>query len=267
MQRKTKMQKRAFTLIELLVVIAIIALLLSVLMPSLQKAREQARNAVCVSHLHSWGVSFTLYGNDWNQQVCPTLVYYYNPFTIVSWDEVLKRYYADDKIRLCPSAQKLSINGPGINNSFVGSKNTAWHVNASRRNGTIYHVTGSYGQNPFPCPPEENVWEPAGSPSLLWHWGTLTEKNGREIPLLGDEIWGGAWPNKSDLPRLHENDPVANSGVELFNMKRHIKSVNMVFLDSSVRHLLLPELWQLRWSKDFDPNPVVPIVFPAWMTK
>ena len=45
------LKKRAFTLIELLVVIAIIAVLMAVLMPSLQRVKKQARDSVCRSNL------------------------------------------------------------------------------------------------------------------------------------------------------------------------------------------------------------------------
>jgi prepilin-type N-terminal cleavage/methylation domain-containing protein len=59
---------KGFTLIELLVVIAIIALLLSILMPSLQRARHQARRTACAAHLKSCGYAGVLYSNDNNGQ-------------------------------------------------------------------------------------------------------------------------------------------------------------------------------------------------------
>ena len=61
MYKKSVNKKRAFTLIELLVVIAIIALLLSVLMPSLSKAREAAKSVICSTRLRQIGLGIMLY--------------------------------------------------------------------------------------------------------------------------------------------------------------------------------------------------------------
>jgi len=64
-------EKRGFTLIELLVVVAIIALLISILLPSLSRAREQAKGTVCMSNLKQIGMGFFFYGQDFGEQPPP----------------------------------------------------------------------------------------------------------------------------------------------------------------------------------------------------
>src|SRR5256885_2755904 len=54
----------AFTLIELLVVVAIIALLISILLPALARAREQGKITVCLANLRSHGQACMTYLND-----------------------------------------------------------------------------------------------------------------------------------------------------------------------------------------------------------
>ncbi len=70
-----KCRRTAFTLIELLVVIAIIALLVSMLMPSLNRAKEMAREVLCLNNVKNIGTSLQLYALNYNNTYMRNTLY------------------------------------------------------------------------------------------------------------------------------------------------------------------------------------------------
>ena len=64
---RSRVRRSGFTLIEVLVVVAIIALLISILLPSLKAAREQGKRAVCLSNEHQMGIGFSMYASEFRQ--------------------------------------------------------------------------------------------------------------------------------------------------------------------------------------------------------
>jgi len=130
--RKLWGAKGAFTLIELLVVIAIIAILAAMLLPALQKAREKARQSVCLSQLKQLGLGELMYAQEWNG-------YIHGAYGGVWWwwgnnNQYGSSYFASyvggakgdggvGGILLCPSARGIPMRVSQYTNHYSYAKN------------------------------------------------------------------------------------------------------------------------------------------------
>ena len=82
---------KKFTLIELLVVMAIIGILISILMPSLTKARKSARASVCASNLKQYGIGIEMYESDYGQT--PPAILIYADSSHITWSAQIAKYF------------------------------------------------------------------------------------------------------------------------------------------------------------------------------
>jgi prepilin-type N-terminal cleavage/methylation domain-containing protein/prepilin-type processing-associated H-X9-DG protein len=101
---KHKKHNPGFTLIELLVVIAIIAILASLLLPALSKAKARAQTTTCVNQLRQVGIAMQMYGDD-ASGLLPTAhgsVSWTNTAPI-PWMRPLLDYYHTTNVLRCPS--------------------------------------------------------------------------------------------------------------------------------------------------------------------
>jgi prepilin-type N-terminal cleavage/methylation domain-containing protein/prepilin-type processing-associated H-X9-DG protein len=132
------MKKRTgFTLIELLVVIAIIAVLISLLMPSLSSAKRKAVDVQCKNNFRQWGIGFTLYMNDFNGMFPLPHPWFYRSNHVYgtadfkrAWYCVVAPYMGRQKDEYNPSYTELGcpyVKASGIKNDLCYSMNSVYY--------------------------------------------------------------------------------------------------------------------------------------------
>jgi len=143
-------RQRAFTLVELLTVIAIIAILASILIPTIGKVRENARTSQCLSNVRQLALANLLYAGENKGQLIVHLnaqigtgstAPYIMPQAVRNegnWQKAVAAYMNLDKVSarsrfICPSADMSGVSAADINNGNHSSYTVSmWlHSNAA----------------------------------------------------------------------------------------------------------------------------------------
>jgi prepilin-type N-terminal cleavage/methylation domain-containing protein/prepilin-type processing-associated H-X9-DG protein len=245
--------QKGFTLVELLVVIAVIAVLMGILMPALNKARESGRKVVCQSNLRQIGMAHLLYAEDNRYKIVAAI----HAETREMWIATLEPYYKETTIKLCPSAKKTPPGTTGIgtsNNTQIdgqwaqidstdGTCDQSWWSQAL--NGDMHR--SSYGMNGFAQAAEGDIW---GQDKALF-WGRSIEKNAHEIPLVAGDAWRAGYP-KSPKGAFSSTPGAYTDHIGRYIFKRHGYKNNIVLLDGHVENKKLPDFGLLRWNRNWE---------------
>jgi hypothetical protein len=225
---------------------------MSILMPALGKAKAQAKAAVCLSNLHQWGIVFMLYADDYDGRFMEGNKGG-DEEEPVTWVCVLRPYYGEPEMRVCPTAKRPRVPEPGAPEP-AGRTFIAWGV----FDGTHWKEAGdygSYGINSWCYGPDRiNYEDQAGLEK--WCWGRPSVRGAGYVPLFLDCLWIDGWPQHADSPPPYPDPPPheAAPNMRRFCMERHNSCIQGVFLDDAARKIGLKELWLLKWHKEFDRN-------------
>ena len=261
-------RRPGFTLIELLVVIAIIALLLSIVMPALQKAKRQAQSVICRSNLKQWGAVFALYAND-NEDSFPQG---YEGNDVNPEDAWLLGatlpYYGAKEMRMCPSTKPPKAGDTDV----VGGTFIDWGPFRETTTGETWfdsYATGSYGFNEWCADVIPGVW---------W-WGLehdnairkITVKAAYNIPLVLDSAFVDTAVRDIDAAPSnteHEQDIFLNcdwdtNAMKYYSIDRHHGGINASFVDMHVQHVGIKQLRRFKWHENF--NTSLTPAYESWL--
>lgn len=226
------MKSRGFTLIELLVVIAIIALLISILLPSLTRARELAKATNCASNLRGLMQAVYLYANDHQDRIVSAgLSHGGTGDEHAAWINTLKAHYGGNRlIARCPKDESDHWTKP-IGGAVAGDEAEKMEPRLRRTSyGTNYYTVGRIGnRGPY------NLMSQIRRASTTIHMVELAETGPfAASDHVHPETW---WSNP---------EPLAQEEVEI---ERHLEEANYSFFDGHVERLTFEETYEIDYEQ------------------
>ncbi len=244
-----KRQKKAFTLIELLVVISIIALLVSILMPALNRAKEQAKNVLCLTNVRSLSIGYQMF-NDENDEKGVT--YNSNGQNNLWLEQVAKKLSNIDEVRYCPSTRDNQV--VATTGHIAGSAKEYWGWYDSSPEGSSISF-GSYGLNGW-------LYNDSDLSGITANWTKnkfgkgAGMKHTAEVPVFFDSVWIDAWPNHGDTVAAdfdldQTSQSLPNNMMCRLMVNRHSGNLPVSFVDGHIEEIALKRMWSLKWNKNF----------------
>ena len=235
-----RMKCPKFTLIELLVVVAIIAILAAILLPALTRAKEKAREVVCMNNSDQMALASIMYNDDNNDMKLP---YNLGKFELF-WSEKFRPYYGEaDNVKICPTAPPIDPSiGWGDAKHGYNTKNWsgAWPKSID---GTRWHK-GSYGYNGWMYDRNSNAKEFSDKVSRI--------DNPDKVVLFADSAWVDGWPQSHESPPDYNGSNHGNH-TGRYMLDRHNLKITAGFLDGHVEMIdVVDGFWSVKWN-NVDP--------------
>jgi prepilin-type N-terminal cleavage/methylation domain-containing protein/prepilin-type processing-associated H-X9-DG protein len=241
------MIKNRFTLIELLVVVAIIAILASLLLPSLKKARQSARIVTCSSQIGQFTKAIFMFADDYDNQTPPgyrhsgtwgnpspdvdnSLLVDNNP---IGYVENAATYLGVDLDYSSKAALETSASDAGRMKPFICTEESDPQPNKTAfwDSGLQYNATNSYGCN-------GGLFSREGATSsILNDIGAIKDTNKTYVFNDAQEMWAGRYISNYGRANLLEflNLGAGNVWYDMLASTRHQTKVPISFLDGHVK--------------------------------